>query len=281
MEHAPEHLFLRIADSSLWVVRGLAGDPGLAQLADPDLLLSSPDCQIIKDQRKIKVGRLRLKLGGRQMGVYVKRYNMFSWRYRLGSLFTRSPAYRSLRGAELFINSGFHVAPPLTAVEQRRWGILQKSFYLSGEVPRSPTLGEFWNAKAMALDRREMWRLQKSLIAEAAGLFRSLHAKNIYHNDLKEANILVREDDGTREYYFTDLERVAGRLSRRRRVKNLVQIDRTLGRKSSRGRRLVFLREYLGDRFYNKQERRRWILRIVREGRRRDLRSLAKQGKGN
>lgn len=281
MEHSPEHLFLRIVDSSLWVARELAGDPGLAQLADPDPLFSSPGCQIIKDQRKIKVGRLRLNLGGRQRGVYLKRYNVFSWRYRLASFFARSPAYHALRGAKVFMDSGFRVAPALAAVEQRRWGILQKSFYISGEVPESLTLGEFWDAKARLLERTEIWRLQRSLIKETAALFRSLHQNKIYHNDLKEANILVRQKDGAREYYFTDLERVVGRLSCRRRVKNLVQIDRTLGRKFSRGRRLLFLKEYLGDGFPNRKERRRWILRVVREGRRRDRHSLAKQGRGN
>lgn len=282
MEHLPEHLFLKIGASSLWVTRELAGDPGLTRLADPDSLLASPDCKIIKDQKKIKVGRLRLELGGQQRGIYLKRYNVFSWRYRLGSLFTRSAAYHSLRGAEFFIEAGFNVAPPLAAVEERRGRVLQKSFYISGEIPKSFTLGEFWAAKAAALDFREIWRLQRCLITEAAALFQSLHRKKIYHNDLKEANILVREEAGLRQYYFTDLERAVGRrLSCRRKVKNLVQIDRTLGRKFSRGRRLAFLMAYLGDGFKNKSKRRRWIFRIVREGRRRDLRSLAKQIRKN
>lgn len=278
MKPYPDHQFLQMGSSSLWVAKDLDGDPKVELLANPDVLFSRPECEIIKDQRKIKVGRLPLKIGGRVKRIYLKRYNVFSWRYRLGSLFMPSGALHSWVGAGILMRAGFRTGQPLAAIECRTWGMLQKSFYVSGEISGGLTLGAFWDTKVSELDPKQVWRFKNSVINEVAQLFRSLHQKNIYHNDLKEANIIVREQEGMRRYYFTDLERVSlrRRLSRRRRVKNLVQIDRTLGRTFSRGRRLCFLREYLQDCFGDKVERRRWILRIIRESRRADLRSQAK-----
>ena len=64
--------------------------------ADPDHFFDLPGCEIIKDQRKIKVARVKVKIQGDMKTVYLKRYNAFSWRYRFGSMFQSSGAVRSL-----------------------------------------------------------------------------------------------------------------------------------------------------------------------------------------
>jgi serine/threonine protein kinase len=246
----------------------------LELLADPDRLFTLPGCQIIKDERKVRVGRVVLQLGEDILKVYLKRYNAFSWRYRLGSLFMRSEAHRSWRGAALLSQVGFNVGTALAAVEYRSFGMLAKSFYMSAEVPGSFTVDAFWDAKSKEMNGRQIWCLQKSFIRELAQLFISLHAKDIYHKDLKDANILVQEREGARQYYLTDLEDVStpGRLSSRRKIKNLVQLDRTLGKKFSRGRRLYFLKVYLQERYKDRAERRSWMVKIVHDGCKADLR---------
>lgn len=260
------------------VARDLKESSDLKFLADPDRLFTLPGCQIVKDQRKVKVGRMALETEGGVMRVYLKRYNVFSWRYRVRSLFMTSEAYRSWQGATLLSQAGFNVGRPLAAVEHRSFGMLERSFYLSAEVPGGFALDAFWNVKSREKNTRQLWPLQKSLIRELAQLFISLHEKGIYHKDLKDANILVQEREGARCYYFTDLEDAAAhkRLRWRRKVKNLVQLDRTLGKRFSRGRRLSFLKEYLQGRYAYKAERRKWMVRIVQNGRKADLRYLRK-----
>lgn len=276
MRPLPNSFLLGTEASTVWVASDLKGDANLPLLADPDRLFASSECETIKDQRKIKVGRIALKLRGRIQGVYLKRYNPYCWRYRVGSLFFPSAAVRSWLGAHALLRAGFHTGRPIAAVESRAWGMLAKSFYLSEEVA-GKTADAYWLEKLSPacgegrVDRRRF-------LQELAGLFRSLHGLGLYHNDLKDANILVCSEQGKLSFNLLDLEGIRryGRLSERRKVKNLVQLNRTMGRYLTRSQKLHWLRAYLGDAFSDRKEKRRWIERILKESRRRDLRSLRK-----
>jgi len=272
---------LRRGSTSIWVSQDLQGEAKLEPLADPDLLFSHPQCEFIKDQKKIKVGRVPLEIGGEVKTVYLKRYNAFSWRYRLGSLFVTSGARRSLVGAGTLMQAGFLTGRPIAAVECRSWGMLTKSFYMSEEVPRGKTLDLYWREELIPVKGREGLRRRRSFLEALALLFRFLHGRNIYHNDLKDANILVcpRENQTGESFYLLDLEGIRSyrRLNRRRQVKNLVQLHRTMGRFLGRKERLYWLKVYLGDLFFDSEERRRWIGKILRESDRKDRRSRKKR----
>jgi len=276
----PEDVFLSIGSSSLRVSRDLQGDPNLDSLADPDLFFSFPQCKIIKDQKKITVARVPLEIGGRIQGVYLKRYNVFSWRYRAGSLFVLTPASRSWAGAGILLRAGFSTGRPIAAVECRSWGMITKSFYLSEEIPGSRTADAYWRDVLRAASGREGLRRRLTFLKELANLFRSLHESHIYHNDLKDANILVSAGGAGREesFYLLDLEgiRRCHCLSRRRRIKNLVQLNRTMGKFLRTTEKLYWLKVYLGNVFFDRRERRKWIKRVLEESARRDLRSLRK-----
>lgn len=271
---------IRVGSSHLWLAAALQEDPPLDLLIDPDALFSSRQCEIIKDQRKIKVGRVPVVLGGRERQVYLKRYNVFSWRYRLASLFGYSLARRSWAGAAILLDAGFRTGQPIAAVECRRAGMLAKSFYLSEEIPGSKTVDLYWREEMVPLRGPAGFRHRRSFLRVLAELFRDLHGRSIYHNDLKDANILVCSRNGGSEesFYLLDLEgiRSCRRLSRRRRVKNLVQLNRTFGRFLYRSQRLYWLRSYLGELFEDRKERTQWIREILAESRRRDRRSRRK-----
>ena len=277
----PEDVVLRIGSSSLWVSPDLQGDPKVDLLADPDLLFSSPQCEIIKDQKKIKVGRVQLEIGGRIKGIYLKRYNVFSWRYLVGSLFVPSPASRSWAGAEILLQSGFHTGRPIAAVECRFWGLLKKSFYLSEEIPRGKTVDAYWREELIPISGSEGFLRRRIFLKDLALLFSSLHERNIYHNDLKDANIIVCSDDTRPEgsFYLLDLEGIRRYrvLKRRRRIKNLVQLNRTMGSLLRPSEKLYWVKVYLGNAFFDRRERRKWIKGILEESARRDLRSLRKR----
>ena len=106
----------------------------IERLAHADQLLRDPTCQIIKDQKKIKVGRLNVAVAGIVRSVYVKRYNAFSLRYKITSPFIRSGALRALRGAAILRQANIATAVPVAAVEHRFGGVLSKSFFISEET---------------------------------------------------------------------------------------------------------------------------------------------------
>jgi serine/threonine protein kinase len=259
------------------VIQEVSKESEIDLLADPDLLLSSPACEVIKDQKKIRVGRLAMEIGGQNRNVFVKRYNVFSWRYRIGSLFGRSAALRSWLGAGILLQAGFHTGQPIAALEHRSWGMLTRSFYLSEEILEALAVDVYWCKDLLSLSGVNGFRRRRGFLESLADLFRSLHQSNIYHNDLKDANILVRAERGKPEsFYLLDLEgiRKLRKLSARRKIKNLTQLNRTFGRLVRNIDKLFFLRCYLGGAFLDRRENRKWIRRVLEESERRDRRSL-------
>jgi len=275
-----DHIHLRNGSSSLWISRSLDAQSALRLFTDPDALFSRPQCKLIKDQRKIKVGRVPLEMGDGFGRVYLKRYNAFSWRYRFVSLLVSSAALRSWAGAGILMGADFRTGKPVAAVECRSWGMLTKSFYIAEEIPSGSTVNGHWREKLKDLKGAEGFRQRRIFLGALAALFRSLHAMGIYHNDLKDANIFVCRDENIQEdsFYLLDLEGIRRfrHLGERRRVKNLVQLNRTMGRTLSNTNKIYFLKIYLGKIFSDGKIKREWIRRIIKVSEREDRRSLRK-----
>jgi tRNA A-37 threonylcarbamoyl transferase component Bud32 len=241
---------------------------------DPDCLFDLPGCEVIKDQQKIKVGRVKITTQGDLKTIYIKRYNAFSWRYRLGSLFQASGALRSVRGAAILSDSDIGTAHPLAAMDSRSWGMLNSSFFLSEEIENGKTADAYWREDLLAVKGKQGAGRRKRFLQRLGRLFRSLHQQNVYHNDLKDANIIVRSElsgEGER-FYLLDLEGIRRyrRLNRRRRTKNLVQLNRTLGKYLRRTDKLRFLKSYLGPSSSGRSDEREWVTSVLRQSNRLD-----------
>ena len=97
----PNFVLHRSGGCKIWLDPNYADPAVLALLKNPDGLFDFSACEVIKDQRKIKVARVVLDLGGAKRCIYIKRYNAFSLRHRLASIFTLSGGVKSLRGAAI------------------------------------------------------------------------------------------------------------------------------------------------------------------------------------
>ena len=251
---------------------------------DPDHFFELPGCEVIKDQRKITVARVKIDVQGDAKTIYLKRYNAFSWRYRLGSLFQSSGAFRSLRGAAILAESGIRTARPLAAVDSRSWGVLNKSFFLSEEIENGKTADRYWREELLTIKGKEGSRRRRKFLRELGELFVSLHRQDVYHNDLKDANILVRRDSSgsAEQFYLLDLEGIRRyrKLNRRRRIKNLVQLNRTLGKYLRATDKLRFLEGYLGPSFADRSEKGSWVSGVLEQSQRFDRRRKNKAAWG-
>jgi hypothetical protein len=227
---------VRAGGLRVWLPPGVDPRVAIGPDADPDRLLTGPDCRVVKLQRKIMVGRVVTAAGS----LYVKRYNVHAWRIAIGSIGRASPARRAFVAARALAALGFGVPDVVAAVEDRRLGMLHRSFFVTREVTGALTADRYWAGLGAAAERRRFAR-------RLGDLFRRLHAAGVYHNDLKDVNLLVRDAADGPDFVLLDLERVhLGATGRRRRIKNLVQLERTLGRETSPAMRLRFLHAYLG-----------------------------------
>jgi hypothetical protein len=89
---------------------------------------------------------------------------------------------------------------------------------------------------------------------------------------ISDANILVQPDFSTlRALIFS----IGGhsplpKVNRRRQIKNLVQINRTLGKYLRMTDKLRFLESYLGPSFSNRIDKRDWVASVRRQSDRLD-----------
>ena len=263
----PNFVLHRSGGCKIWLDPNYADPAVLALLKNPDGLFDLPGCEVIKDQRKIKVVRLVLDLGGAKRCIYIKRYNAFSLRNRLASIFTPSGGVKSLRGAAILFRNGIATAKPIAAFEDRLWGAVTRSFFLAEEIEGGVTVDSLWRETLSRQATPAGIRSRQAFLTSLGSLFHALHSQGVYHNDLKDANILVRPDSSGRGelFYLLDLEGIRRyrKLNRRRRIKNLVQLHRTLGQYLRRPDKLRFLASYLGPLFSS--EARAWVRRVLRQ----------------
>jgi len=150
--------------------------------------------------------------------------------------------------------------------------VLAKSFFISEEITGGKTVDAYWRDDLRCLPEATGRRQRRDFLVRLGELFQMLHGRAIYHNDLKDANILAARRQQMTAFFLLDLEGVRQyrRLSDKRRVKNLVQLHRTLGRYLRKPDKLVVLKHYLGNSYAERSIRRQWIKQIVRQSDRLD-----------
>jgi hypothetical protein len=220
-------------------------------------VLTRSECEIVKYDGRVWVGRVRSCAGV----IYLKRYVRWGGRTALEAPFAGTPARRAARAAARLAAAGIAVPEVCAAVEMIRGGLVTKSFFLTHEVAGALTLDRHCTRLARESEGKARAAAKQTLARALGRLFARLHASGIYHNDLKDVNILVGGSPEAPVLTLLDLERVRftrGSLGRRRCTKNLVQLDRTLGVRASRSDRLRMLRAYLGD-ADGRAARRAWV----------------------
>ena len=201
--------------------------------------------------------------------VVVKHHRLDTWRRWGDALLQGSPARRAWHGAQLLQAWGFPVPQPLAVVEKRVAGTVRESVYCCEGLLTQVPLDVYWR------ERQPHWPLQqrRTFLRALAEFLRTFHAAGLYAGDMRDANLLVEEQGDTHwKFYLVDLDRVVHHapLGQRRRLKNLVQLERTLGRSARVSERLFFLYHYLGNPPPSRAQRRALLRRLVRLRERKD-----------
>jgi hypothetical protein len=159
-----------------------------------------------------------------------------------------SPAIRALKGASLLDAAEIPHPRPLAASQAiGRGGAVRASYLVSEALLDGDTLSRFALGPGEIKGRDA--RRRRRILDTVARQVRKLHDAGLYTRDLQETNVMVAEGGaGGFRVWFLDLEdfRRAKRDAQTKRMRNLVHLDRSIGRFLCRAARLAFLYAYLG-----------------------------------
>jgi hypothetical protein len=237
-----------------------AASPEMAALIEQaEQLMNSPAFRIIKAEGKTRAGILACQDGS---AVFIKRSEVRSSLAGIYASAAGSRASRALRGAKMLGEAGFHCATPLAAMDVVRAGSVRANYLVSEALEQAVILSHF--ALGREGEERHGYARRKTVSDALAAELRRLHDAEIYTRDLQETNIMVEQHGDALRFYFLDLEdfRRASIVSPRRRMLNLVHLDRSIGRFISRAGRLDFMYAYLG-RQLNRAARRKAVAEFL------------------
>lgn len=228
--HSPADCFgkVRFADQA---ARALL-EGRLDVLADP----GQAGWEIVKQNPSRTVYRGHLG----EQEVYIKHFHGRSLAHRLGRRLGVSRALRELEFSQYLATHGVPTPPALAALATGR-----QEWYATRAVQQAQA-GDAWHERQLSLGPAGRAAVERATVTLAEAVAR-MHACGVLHHDLHCGNVLVREQGQDIELAITDLHRMqrAGRLSRRRRARNLAQLLHDRYEATTRTQRLRFLKHYL------------------------------------
>jgi len=211
-----------------------------------DELMASPDFRVLKSEARTRAGFIDVPGAG---SAFIKRVEVSSWSLGVFERIRGSRAARSLAGAAMLKAHGLAHPEPLAAMDLYQAGVIRASYLVSRALINADSLSRFMLGPGEIKGRNVHRR--KQISDTVAAQIRRLHESGLYTRDLQETNIMVEDNEhGGFNVYFIDLEdfRRAANISWKRRITNLVHLDRSIGRFLCRAARLDFLYSYLGQR---------------------------------
>jgi tRNA A-37 threonylcarbamoyl transferase component Bud32 len=240
----------RSGDLRLVHLRALGEGPVLAALeahrrvaADP----ASPDA--LKRGGRSTVTRVSVAVPGGSRRLVVKETRVRGAADIVKNALRPPRAAASWAGGNGLWHRHIDCAEPIALAVRGRWPLRRESFVVMEDAAED---GERLDLRSLRL-----WgsgaadaasRAEKRAFAGRVGAFvGGLHARGVYHGDLKAVNLFVRRKHGTESYCLVDYDRVVfgdGPVPAARRTKNLAQLAASVGAYFTRTDRLRFFRAY-------------------------------------
>jgi tRNA A-37 threonylcarbamoyl transferase component Bud32 len=194
---------------------------------------------------------------------YLKKYFFRSTLDFAKHLFRPSRARRAFDASLMLKNNGFDAPAVIGLFEKYIGPFCTDNILLTEEVKSSEPLAQLLTE--MSQDQGRDTYIQKRVLIEAFGrTIGQMHAKNIFHGDLRLGNVLVVKEERKWWFLFIDNERTKqfSRLPDGLRLKNLVQIN-MFRNGITNSDRLRFFRAYLKTNPEVANNQRDWTARIL------------------
>ena len=220
------------------------------------------------------VFKYSVSLDGVDHSLYLKKYLGRSTLDSVKHIFRSSRARRAFNATLMLQENGFD-APALIGLFEKRAGPFSAgNLLLTGEVVNSSTMPQLLTDLNQDPGKDEFIR-KRSLITAFGETIGQMHAKGIFHGDLRLGNVLVVREEQEWRFFFIDNERTKKfrRLPDRLRLKNLVQIN-MFRSGITNSDRLRFFKSYLSVNPDVQVRYKFWVRKIIEKTNRR----LCKKG---
>ena len=217
----------------------------------------------IQSSEFARVYKFTVSFDGVERRIYFKQYLDRSILDSIKPLFRASRARRAFKASEMLAENGFE-SPTIIAIGEFKSGFFHTGNFLATiEVEDAKQIYQIIPKSLKDLTRQQL-RSKRELIRAIGQTIGRMHAKGIFHGDLRLGNVLARQDKNGWRLFFLDNERTRKfwRIPNRLRLKNLVQIN-MFRAGISRTDRLRFFEAYLSENPEIKKDEKTWNLKIT------------------
>jgi tRNA A-37 threonylcarbamoyl transferase component Bud32 len=216
------------------------------------------------------VYRCSVKFDNMHRVLYFKRYLRRTIWDPVKDLVRGSRAKRDFNATLMLSENGFE-APTVVAMGECTSGIfLTENFLVTLEVENAKQVYQV-NPGSSENPTKEQLRSKRNLIKTLGQTVGRMHAKGIFHGDLKTVNVLARHDKNVWRFCFIDNERTKkfSILPWWLRLKNLVQLNMHQSAYLTNSDHMRFFKAYLSENPDIRHNWKRWTRKIVAKTNRR------------
>jgi len=220
----------------------------------------------VNSSRFARLYRLKVRFNQTDTAVYYKECLFRSaWDYAKHML-RAGRAQRALEGSSILAREGFCVPTVIAAGWCKSGPLCRRSFIVTAEAENTRPIYQLIpeSFQQLTTERIREFRSLTKALGRTVG---RMHAKGIFHGDLRLGNILAGKDNGGWRFYFLDNERTKkfGRIPDRLRVKNLVQLNLHWRGALTTTDRLRFFKAYLEENPDLKTDAKKWMQRVLKK----------------
>jgi len=224
-----------------------------------------------------RVHKFTVRFDGVERWVYFKQYLCRSTCDFIKHLVRASRARRAFKATLMLEKNGFE-APAVVAMGKFKSSFFDRgNFLVTLEVENAKQIYQFIPEGQENLTKEQL-RAKRELIRAFGRTVGRMHARGIFHGDLKVVNVLARQEKSGWRFFFIDNERTKKfyRLPPWLRLKNLVQVNMPPRETISSTDQMRFFKDYRSENPKIRDNWKRWAKKVIAKTNRRLLKRKAR-----